>query len=83
MRVLLFASAREAAGNRSVLRISLPPGSTLGDLLAGLRREYPGMDRILRPARVARNGEYVPPRGEASPLDPSDEIAILPPYSGG
>lgn len=85
MKVLLFASAREAAGGRSEL--SWSPGgrgeATLRDLIADLRAHYPRLSRVLRTSRIAVNGTYVPGDGARVRLRPRDEVAILPPYSGG
>ena len=72
--VLLFAMLRERAGTRE-LTIELPDGArvrdaldSLGDLAAGL------------PLVMAVNREYAP---EDHVLDPGDELALIPPVSGG
>jgi molybdopterin synthase sulfur carrier subunit len=73
----LFASAREAAGTgRDTVE-----GATVGAVLAEARRRYgDGFAAVLQGCRVWRNGE---PAGEDDPVAPSDEVAILPPVSGG
>lgn len=84
MRVLLFASAREAAGGRPVLH--LPRGSSpprLGELLDALGKDHPRLTAVFRSCRIAVNGEYLPTMDRAYRLRPGDEVAILPPYSGG
>jgi len=75
----LFAQAREAAGTAS----SDWPPSTLGDLLAAASTRY-GADfvAVLETARVWVNGEE-PADGDATPLADGDEVAVLPPVSGG
>jgi len=78
----LFASAREEAGTGSD-RYDLPDGTTLGALLeAAVGRYGVGFDRVLAVSRVWVNGEE-PPAGPATPLTRGDEVAILPPVSGG
>jgi molybdopterin synthase catalytic subunit/molybdopterin converting factor small subunit len=72
--VRLFAALRERAGTGE-RRLELADGATLGDVWAalGLGEEPPGM-------AYARNREY----GERSqPLADGDEVAIIPPVSGG
>lgn len=73
----LFASAREAAGTGR----DQVEGDTVGAVLAEARRRY-GNDfaRVLDGCRTWRNGE---PVSEADPVSPDDEVAILPPVSGG
>jgi len=73
----LFASAREAAGTG---RIELP-GTTVADVLDAARAELG--DRfaaVLDGARVWVNGEPAEP---GDPVGPDDEVAVLPPVSGG
>lgn len=73
----LFAAAREAAGTgRDVL-----DGATVGDVLAGARARYGGQfEAVLDSCRVWVNGE---PAGNETAVGASDEIAVLPPVSGG
>ena len=84
MRVLLFAQAREAAGGRSVLRRDVPvPDPSLGGLLRELQEEFPALKSLLPRCRIAINGTYLEGAPARRALSASDEIAILPPYSGG
>ena len=80
VQVRLFAMLRERAG-RDSLELELPDGATVADAMALLARE-PGLDELLGqlPVRAARNREYV---GEEEPLEPGDELALIPPVSGG
>ena len=73
----LFASAREAAGTA---RADLP-GATVDEVLA-LARERFGEPfvQVLAGARVWRNGE---PASGSEPVGDGDEVAVLPPVSGG
>jgi MoaE-MoaD fusion protein len=75
----LFASFREAVGARSVT-VELGPGPTVGDLLAELGRRYPALGPTVERALVAVNLEYV---GSDFRLGAGDEVALIPPVSGG
>jgi molybdopterin converting factor small subunit len=73
----LFASAREAAGRgRDAIA-----GDTVGDVLAAASARY-GDDfaALLPTCKVWVNGE---PADPDTPLDATDEVAVLPPVSGG
>jgi molybdopterin synthase sulfur carrier subunit len=73
----LFASARLAAGTASAGFES----ATVGDLLDEAQRRFgPGFAEILAGSRVWRNGQEADP-DEA--LAEGDEVAVLPPVSGG
>ncbi|HET9442116.1 MAG TPA: MoaD/ThiS family protein [Acidimicrobiales bacterium] len=73
----LFASAREAAGtDRAVI-----DAATVGAVLAEAEARYgPGFSAVLAISRVWRNGD---PAGPDDPVGPGDEVAVLPPVSGG
>jgi molybdopterin converting factor small subunit len=75
--VRLFASAREAAGTgRDTI-----PGRTVGEVLDGARARYGDrFSAVLELCRVWRNGE---PADAADPVSDDDEVAVLPPVSGG
>jgi len=79
VRVRFFAAARDAAGTRELTVIAQPLGSLLEELRAGQGPEFAA---VLATARVWVNGED-PPDGDATRLAPGDEVAILPPVSGG
>jgi molybdopterin synthase sulfur carrier subunit len=73
----LFAGAREAAGTSRVV----VDGSTVGEVLAEARRRFgEGFTAVLARSRVWRNGE---PAAEGEAVGPDDEVAVLPPVSGG
>ena len=73
----LFAQAREAAGTgRDVV-----DGVTVDDVLAHARARYgDAFTALLGTCRVWVNGE---PATGADPVGPGDEVAVLPPVSGG
>jgi molybdopterin converting factor subunit 1 len=72
--VRLFAMLRERAG-RAELALELPDGARVGDALAELRGLAEGV-----PLVMAVNREYA---DEERVLDPGDELALIPPVSGG
>ena len=73
----LFASAREAAGTAR----DTMPGATVREVLEGACSRY-GHDfaGLLETCQVWRNGEPTAPN---APVGDDDEIAVLPPVSGG
>ena len=82
VRLLLFASAREAAG-RSRDDFDLASGARLEQLLeTATARDGDGFARVLATARVWVNGDE-PEADRATELFEDDEIAVLPPVSGG
>ncbi|MCL4293284.1 MAG: MoaD/ThiS family protein [Acidimicrobiia bacterium] len=79
VRLLLFASAREAAGCRD----DTFNAATLGALLDAARERYGAtFSAVLDGSRVWIGGEE-PEQGAATPLREGDEVAVLPPVSGG
>jgi molybdopterin converting factor small subunit len=75
--VRLFAAARQAAGTG---RAELP-GATVGEVLLAATHRYgaPFAD-VLATCRIWVNGESAL---ESDPVGPADEVAVLPPVSGG
>jgi len=75
--VRLFAAAREAAGTgRAVL-----PGDTVDAVLASAREAFgDAFVAVLPTCRIWLNGDAA--AGDA-PVGVGDEVAVLPPVSGG
>ena len=75
--VRLFAQAREAAGtSRDVI-----PGATVADVLDGATTRFgEHFARVLTTCGVWVNGE---PADGSDAVNGDDEVAILPPVSGG
>jgi len=73
-----FGISREIIGNR-FLEMELPEGYTISDLKSELFQKYPLFDN-LKSLYVALNNEYADDR---SVLKTGDEIALIPPVSGG
>ena len=78
-RVKFFASAADAAECREREQ-SLPDGATVSDLLNSLCEDCPALGKIRPALRVAVNLEYVQ---LDHPLSDNDEVALIPPVSGG
>ncbi len=79
MTVRLFARLREIAG-RDALTRDVPAGSTLADVWASLVDEWPGMRAFDTTVSGAVNAEYA---RMTRALSEGDEVAFLPPVSGG
>ena len=79
VRVRLFASFREAVGS-GTLAWEAPEGATVSQVVAALRETYPGLGPAAEKALLAVNQEYV---GGDLKLHDGDELALIPPVSGG
>ena len=77
VRVRLFAAYREAAGTNR-LDESLPIGARVQDLLDALQPRVPALGKTK--GLIAVNQEYVGPDFR---LNDGDEVAFIPPVSGG
>jgi molybdopterin converting factor small subunit len=73
----LFASAREAAGTGR----DIVPGATVAEVLDTAVQRYGDSFRALLPTcAIWVNGDSVP---ASTAVADSDEVAVLPPVSGG
>jgi molybdopterin converting factor subunit 1 len=79
IRVRLFAIQRELAGTREVA-LELPTGSTVEEAWAAVVARHPSLAPGRPSVRFARNGDYA---DATTPLADADEIAFIPPVSGG
>lgn len=79
LTVLLFAKLRDAAGADAV-PVALPPAATVADLRRRLAAEYPALAGLLDRSAVAVNHDIA---DDARALGPGDEVAVIPPVSGG
>jgi len=77
IQVLLFAEVREAAG---VERLTVSEAGTPAELFEELVGRYPGLKRFRSRLLVAVNQAFA---NWDQPLQPGDEVAFLPPVSGG
>lgn len=78
MLVRLFASYREAAGVGHI-QLDLPDGARARDAIRAVLRDHPLVAEG-RQLVIARNREYV---DADAPLADGDELALIPPVSGG
>jgi molybdopterin synthase catalytic subunit len=79
VRVLYFGLLKDLAGRDSET-LELPDGATLADLLAHCQSAVPRMKHLLPSIALSINQEYARP---AAALHDRDEVALLPPVSGG
>jgi molybdopterin converting factor subunit 1 len=79
IRVKLFAALQHVVGHEE-LEVELVSGKTAGELLDLLVAEHPKLARYLDVIQVAVNQEFV---GRDEPIAADDEVALLPPVSGG
>jgi molybdopterin synthase catalytic subunit len=79
VRVRLFAMQRETAGTRE-LRLEVPVGATVDDAWDAVVEVVPALAPGRSSLRFAVNGEYADPDRT---LADGDEIACIPPVSGG
>ena len=78
VKVLLFGAAADRAGTREM---QVPVEEvTLDELWPLLAERHPGLSPMRDTLAFAINGEYA--RGDAR-VAPGDEVAVLPPVSGG
>ena len=78
LKIALFGITRDIVGT-SVIELPTPTPTTVGELLAEMRRQYPALGD-LRSCAVAVNNEYA---ANDHPLRTIDEIALIPPVAGG
>ncbi len=77
--IQLFARARELAAAGAVT-LELPAGASVADLRRALTERIPALAGILALSRIAVNHAFV---DETRLLASGDEIAVIPPVSGG
>lgn len=76
--ILSFGIAKEITGQR-FLDWEIGAGADVADLRASLAERFPRLS-ALASLRFAVNSEYA---GEDLPLKENDEVALIPPVSGG
>ena len=80
--LLLFAKARELVGSSSV-NLSVPSStSTYSDLLTFILEAFPVLKRLGGTFVLSLNENYIDQDSEIS-LRTGDELAVIPPISGG
>jgi molybdopterin synthase catalytic subunit len=77
--VKLFGAVREAVGEKE-LRVALPEGARVRDLVSLLARDHEVLERLGERLATSVNLEVVP---RETVLRDGDEVALLPPVAGG
>jgi molybdopterin converting factor subunit 1 len=79
VKVLFFGMLKEIAG-RSTENVDLQEGASVRDLLGHYESQLPALKNLLPSVALAVNQQYAAPD---TVLGPDDEVALLPPVSGG
>lgn len=80
LNVLMFGTAQDSAGS-STVQLELPSKTIrVGELKAALIAKYPDLARLVS-FLIAVNAEYA--YDETRIINSSDEVAVIPPTSGG
>ena len=79
IKVLLFGAAADRAGTRET-ELPVDEGVTLAEIWPLLAGRYPDLAPLRDTLAFAVNGEYA---REDADISPGDEVAVLPPVSGG
>lgn len=79
VQVLVFGELRDIIG-ASQVSVSMPPASRIVDLLVVLETRFPRLSTHRERMACAVNAKW---SDAATTLQPGDEVALLPPVSGG
>jgi molybdopterin converting factor subunit 1 len=77
--VKLFAAARELAGSSEV-HIELAPGADVAELRQALAETHPALAPLTARSLIALNAEYA---ADNTPITEGNDLALIPPVSGG
>ena len=79
LEVRLFAMLRDAVGSDR-LTVAVAPGASGADLKQLIGRAHPELERLLPQCRWAAAQRFVPDNYQ---FQEAEEIALIPPVSGG
>lgn len=79
VRVLFFGTLRDILGKNSE-SLEVPDGGSVRDVIAGYELQNPRFKQLLPSIALAVNQHYASPETK---LKANDEVALLPPVSGG
>lgn len=83
VRVLFFAKSKELVG-KSESVICLPCRTTREEVMIKVKEQFPRIEELGECFTLSLNEEYLPDEHkEPLKLSEKDEIAIIPPLSGG
>jgi len=77
--VKLFALAADVAGTKSI-DLDLPDGATVGDVRSAMHERMPTLGELTSRMMMAVNQDYA---ADDRVLAAGDEVACIPPVSGG
>lgn len=79
VKTKFFAAIKDIVGTSEV-ELELPDGITAGELFQSYCRQHAALSRYANNTMISVNLEFVPPETQ---LHEGDEIAFIPPVSGG
>jgi molybdopterin converting factor subunit 1 len=79
LTIHLFARGRDLAG-ADAIAVEVPAGATVARLRQTLADQYPALGPLLEVSAIAVNHDFAE---DSRNLAESDEIAVIPPVSGG
>src|SRR4051812_11033524 len=79
IKVLFFGQLKDVCG-RAEDTLELPAGATVRSVFEHFAAQFPKLSAMAKSIVMARNHEFASP---SDPLSEGDEIALLPPVSGG
>ena len=79
VKTKFFAAIKDIVGIPEV-ELELPDGTTAGDLFQRYCQQHIGLGRYANNTMISVNLEFVPPETH---LHEGDEVAFIPPVSGG
>jgi molybdopterin synthase catalytic subunit len=79
VRVLFFGQLKDITGH-SEDTLELPPAAILEDVFEHYASRLPRLRQLRNSTVLARNQQFLP---ATAPLEEGDEVALLPPVSGG
>jgi len=79
LNIILFGIARDIVGGSSSLTLEMEANTTVDHLMTRLQQTYPDFERLAS-LMIAVNSDYA--KGNQV-LQANDEIALIPPVSGG
>lgn len=79
LEVRLFAMMREAEG-RDRIALEVPDGITAGELKGLIAERHPRLARFVPGSRISASLRFVP---DTYAIERAEEVALIPPVSGG